>query len=368
MRTRDLAALAALTAASSCLVAVATGSLSAGAVGAPAVTWTEAAGPTNHVVVADAAGAVVRTLPVDSTRVTLEGSQVLAGVVIGVGATTGKQPTGQVVQAYDAATGALSFEVPDAAYAFRGGAAGTVLFWPDTEGKRDPQVNSIWRRSSGGAVDKLVQFANGPGQPGIDTGLPGGGGLLATVADAAGKYVAVEEGIEGAEHDVWLVNAATKAAKRMTTGGASGEPSLSANGSSLAVTRTTGTCPKWTNLDLQVIPTFGAATPTTIFTGTCTHRVARPRWVSSHEIAVLDVTIASGKQKLRAAVIDVPTRKLRYLAGSPAVGLIANAGTGLVGVLTGADGGHLRLGPAAGGGVTLGPGFAWALAGARAVP
>lgn len=193
----------------------------AAAAGDPVVGyWTE-----TEVVVTDAGGEVVRTFP-DFDRFSFSAT-LLAGQ------RAGERDSSDRVTGYDVATGDRLFAVSNATNPVVAAARDKVAFLPTF--RRDPYVRSIWMRMPGGRVRKVAQF-RAPGVDGIPHGMGGDGAPLDLALDDRGRYMAIVFGLEPfRSFDVWIVDTRTRAARRMTRGENSHNPSLSPRGENLAV-------------------------------------------------------------------------------------------------------------------------------------
>ena len=145
-----------------------------------------------------------------------------------------ERPSNRHLVGYDLATRERIFKVDDAFQPIVAADAERVAFFPTF--KREEYVSSVWMRMETGRVRKLVQFKPGPGLPGVPHGFRLGGTPLEFALDADGETLAVAFGLETVRtFDVWVVDVATKEATRLTRGQNSHSPSLSPEGTRLAV-------------------------------------------------------------------------------------------------------------------------------------
>ncbi|HEU0101214.1 MAG TPA: hypothetical protein VFR07_02760 [Mycobacteriales bacterium] len=224
---------------------------SAGSAGAAAVRPAVAYVSGDALVLAGPGGQQLRRLPW-AERYSMDG-RVLASSVYDDRAET------DTLTVRDAVTGSTLTRIRHARgpAVVRDGAA--VLFGSDRMGHRDPQVNSVWLRDlRAGTTRKLVQFSNGPGLPGVPTGLDAVAPLQVVTDDAA-RWVAITEGndVDLFHYDVWLLDTRTGAVERRTTGGRSRYPALAPAGARLAVTRDVADCGTlgWRASDVLVMGT-----------------------------------------------------------------------------------------------------------------
>lgn len=191
------------------------------AAGEPAVGyWTE-----TNAVVSDSAGEVVRTFP-DFERFSFSGS-LLAGE------REGERDGDNHVIGYDIAGGDRLFTIEKAVNPVVAPNGSKVAFIPTF--RRERYVRSVWMRMAGGKIRNVAQF-RAPGVDGIPHGMGGDGVPLDFALDERGRYMAIAFGLEPfRSFDVWIVDTKTRAARRMTRGENSHNPSLSPSGDRLAV-------------------------------------------------------------------------------------------------------------------------------------
>jgi hypothetical protein len=318
--------LASLTALAAALAAIA--AAGAPAAGPPAL----AVAQTGSTEVLDATGALVRTFG-EFGFFSLAGN-LFAG-----------SKFGDKIVARDITTGAQRFTIKNA-FGPIVLVGGRVAFLPDRFGRRDPQVNSVWIRGSGGKVRKLVQFSNGSSLPGIKTGLPDAGVPLGVSFDAAGRTLAVVEGndVDQFFYDIWIVDVPTGAAFRATTGARSRFASLSPNGARLAFLREEGSCggppPGFRAGDLSLEQAGKGAPRTTLLDGSCALFYTEPRWVSGSTLAAIRLTrVAPGVYDSDLVLVDVATKTVTPLTSTGDVfGLSASSTVGLAAVMRGSGG------------------------------
>ncbi|MCC6222010.1 MAG: hypothetical protein IT201_00790 [Thermoleophilia bacterium] len=302
------------------------------AAGTPAV----AAARGNAVVVLDAAGGLVHRFA-PFTRYSLAGR-----LFAGSGA------TGDTVVARDAITGRKRFTVANAFAPVVLG-PGRVAFLPDHAGRRDPQANSVWLRDRGGKIRKLVQFSNGPGLPGVETGQPDAGTILSFSFDAGGTTLAVAEGndVDLFFYDIWLVDVASGEAFRATTGDRSRFPTLSPDGERLAYLREEEHCggpePGYRAGDVAVQATGEGASAVTLLDGSCTVFYTEPAWLSDTELVAVRLTrTAPGAYRNDLVLVAADTAAVSVLAAPGDVfALSASASRRLVGYMRFTTGGSV---------------------------
>lgn len=252
-------------------------------------------------------GTVLRRLPA------LEYPSLGAGLLAG--------GRGNHIEGYDPVTGERRFRI-------RNGFGPLVLprkrvvFLADRLARRDPQENSVWIRSPAGRIRKLVQFSNGPGMPGISTGLDAVT-VLSVSADAAGDTLAVVEGndVDLFHYDIWVVDVKTGSAFRATTGGRSVSATLDPAGERLAYLREEGFCggpaPGYRAGDVLVEEARPGAAPEVLLDGTCEVFYSQLGWLSAEELIAIRVT-RTAPETFRADLVrvDVPTATVTVLDGT----------------------------------------------------
>ncbi|HEX9855295.1 MAG TPA: hypothetical protein VGC47_08280 [Acidimicrobiia bacterium] len=289
IRRRSLAAIAAALAA--VLVAPATGAATSAK---PIAAYIANNG---SIVVASTAGAGERLPPLATFSID-------SGVVVGVGASG--------LEAYDAKTGDELWDgVPNVHQPIVTDSGRRVLFWPDPGGVRDPQVNSLWMRGRNEKVRKVVQFSNGPGLPGYDSGFDGDGGLLSTSIDNSGNTIVLGQGndVDLFIYDVFAVDRATKQVTRLTSGKESRWPSISPNGELVVYQRDEEVCAglAYVRAAKLMVVKPNATQRHLLAAGTCDAWYSNARWINNHEIVVYKTTYDGADFKTRIFKIDVLT-------------------------------------------------------------
>jgi hypothetical protein len=190
--------------------------------------WTD-----TNAVVADAAGQKIRSFP-DFEHFSLNGP-VLAGEL------KGKRFGQARIVAYDIASGERLFRIPDARLPVVT-AGGKRIAFSATQARAED--DSVWMRMADGRLKKLARFSPRPGLPGIRHGMRGGALPLDYALDRRGRTMALVGGLETARSfDVWAIDVRTKKATRLTRGNHSHMPSVSPDGSKVAVrVESTATC------------------------------------------------------------------------------------------------------------------------------
>jgi hypothetical protein len=208
-------------------------------------------------------------------------------------------------------TGTRTFSVPNGRLPVIVGDGPGVLFAPDPAGLRDPQDNSIWIREASGKVRRVVQFSNGPGLPGYDTGLDGEGTVLGYGVDRAGKTLVVTEGndVDAFIYDVFAVDVAKGGVVRVTSGRKSRRAAISADGSKIVFDREVGTCgkPYIRAADLVLASSRHFTTKTTLVKGSCKAWVSNAAWVSPRTLIAVRTTITGSKGTSDVVAVDVLT-------------------------------------------------------------
>jgi hypothetical protein len=279
---------------------------------------------------------------------------------------------GDAVVAADAVTGRVRFRIKNA-FAPVVLASRRVAFLPDHAGRRDPQGNSVWLRTPRGTIRRIVQFANGPGLPGIQTGQPDAGAILALSFDAAGRTLAVAEGndVDLFFYDIWIVDVGTGAAFRATTGNRSRFPSLSPDGRSLAFLREEAQCggpaPGYRAGDVKAVATVRGAAARILLDGSCAVFYTEPRWLSGGELVAVRLTrTGPGEYRNDLVLADASTGAVTVLdAGGDVFGLSVAPGLRLVGYMR-FDAGSVLFDVDARTATAVPDGFAPKLAGDRA--
>lgn len=224
---------------------------------------------------------------------------------------------GNGISGYDATTGAEVFHVRRARLPVA--TAGGVFFAPDPGGLRDPQSNSVWLRRDSGRVRKVVQFANGPGLPGYDPGMDGDNGLLSFSLDRRGRTVVVAQGndVDLFVYDIFAVDVANGAVRRLTSGLRSRWPAVSANGSTVAYQRDRRECgaPFIRAADLMAVPTAGGDA-TRLYRGRCAGWLHNPRWASPTQVVAYRTSVLGDTYRTDLVLVDVTTAERRRLTRS----------------------------------------------------
>lgn len=182
--------------------------------------WTD-----TNVIIADAAGEQVRTFPdfehFSFSRTLLAGER------------EGKRHSSNRVIGYDVVSGDRLFAIENAVNPVVAAERDKVAFAPTF--RREKYTRSVWMRMPGGKIRNVAQF-RAPGVDGIPHGMRGDGVPLDVALDARGRYMAIAFGLETLRSfDVWVVDTKSGAARRMTRGENSHNPSLSPSGDLLAV-------------------------------------------------------------------------------------------------------------------------------------
>jgi hypothetical protein len=276
--------------------------------------------------VLDAAGALVRRFA-GSSSFSLGG---------GLLARTGAADRIAVV---DVSSGARRVRIPNAfgPVVLPGG---RVAFLPDRFGVRDPQGNSVWLRSRTGAIRRLVQFSNGPGLPGITTGLDAAG-VLGLSFDAQARRLAVVQGndVDLFHYDVWVVDVRQGGVFRATTGGRSRLATVSPSGARIAYLREEAHCggaePGYRAGDLVLRPTRRTGAPRVLVDGSCAAFVTEPHWLSAAELVAVRLTRTSpGVYTNELVRVDAATGAVTPVpGGSGAFALSVSPGLRLAGFM-----------------------------------
>jgi hypothetical protein len=138
------------------------------------------------------------------------------------------------IVAYDIASGERRFRITDAFGPVVTGRGNKIAFLPTAA--REGYIMSVWMRTATGRIKKVVQFKPGPGLPGVPHGMRAGGGPLEVALDERGRTMAVAFGLETIRtFDVWVVDTKTKEVKRLTRSNRAHSPSVSPDGSRVAV-------------------------------------------------------------------------------------------------------------------------------------
>jgi Tol biopolymer transport system component len=242
--------------------------------------WTE-----TELLVADAGGATVRTFP-DFDNVSLN-NNVLAGEAAAASVDDAR------IVGFDATSGERLFRIPLARLPVVTASGRKVAFLPSYH--RDKYGASVWMRTARGTLRQIVRFKPGPGLPGIPHGMKGGAFPLEIALDDRGRTMAVVAGLEPLRSfDVWLVDVRTKEATRMTRGENSHNPSLSPDGTRLAVrVESPDGCPDPIYGEIligkiRVISRSGERNTLTRFD--CDVFYDTPRWIDNDSLLAVRVT------------------------------------------------------------------------------
>ena len=239
-----------------------------------------------QVVVADADGETIRTYP-NFEKLSLD-QDVLAGEL------PGRTRDEARVVVYDANTGTRLFRIPDARLPVVAAGGRRIAFFPTND--RDSFGQSVWVRTAAGRLRRVVRFSAGPGHPGIRHGMEAGASPLDIALDQRGRTMAVVAGLEPLRaFDVWVVDVRTKEASRMTRGENSHNPSLSPDGSGLAVrVESPEACPDdfYGEILIGKIRVFDLPTgeQKTLTEFDCELFYDTPRWIDNDSIVAVRVT------------------------------------------------------------------------------
>lgn len=190
--------------------------------GEPAIGyWTD-----TNVVVADGDGVQIGAFP-DFERFSLNGSVI-------AGERAGRKPTiDRRVVVFDVASGERLFRIRDAMTPVVTAGGRKIAFHPTA--RREDFVDSVWLRNAAGRVRRIIHFTGGPGDPGVRHGMKAGL-VLDSAFDERGRTMAVVFGNEGLRvFDVWVVDVRTRRVTRLTRSNHSSSPSVSPDGSKVAV-------------------------------------------------------------------------------------------------------------------------------------
>ena len=300
--------------------------------GEPVVAYWKVVGEGLVAAVADAEGNEIRTYP-DFAKMSLNGS-VLAGEL------PGKRSGAAHVIAYDAATGERLFRIPDARLPVVLDGGRKIAFSPSFH--RDNMMRSVWMRTSTGKLRRIAKFAQGP-YSGIRHGMRGGATPLDMAFDERGRYMALVGGLETIRSfDVWIVDTKTKEATRMTRGENSHNPSMSPDGSQLAVrVERSQSCPdpllgEYLIGKIRVFSRLTGAAQT-LTEWSCDLFYDTPRWIDNETLLAVRVTkdeSASYAFDLDIVKIDVASGEITEvltngnpccITTSPALGMVAYA-------------------------------------------
>jgi hypothetical protein len=286
--------------------------------------WTD-----TNAVIADADGQEIRSFP-DFDKFSLS-RNVLAGE------RRGKRLGHARIVAYDIASGERLFRIPEARLPVVT-AGGKRIAFAATQARAED--DSVWMRMAGGRLRKLARFSPGPGLPGIRHGMRAGALPLDYALDKRGRTMALVGGLESIRSfDVWLVDVRTKKATRLTRGTHSHMPSVSPDGSKVAVrVESTATCSheiegEYFMGKIRVItPATGERKTLTRFD--CDHFYNAGSWTDNDSLIATRITRDAGEEfgfDLDLVRIDVATGAITELLtdGNPCC-LVVSASLGKV--------------------------------------
>ena len=241
------------------------------------------------------------------------------------------------VVVHDATTGERLFRIADATAPVVVDGGRKIFFWPDRMANRDKYGTSIWMRNAAGKDRRVFQFT-GPRATVPRDPFQGDGSPLGIALDESGRTMAVPIGNDVSlfKYDVWVVNTKTRAATRVTKGMVSRFPSVSPEGTQIAVAREVAQCggpePGYRASKLQVMSSTGAG-KRTLVDGDCDLFYTDPRWVSETELVAARLTKESAGEYLvdlvkidasTGAVTDlVADGTVSYLTVSPSLQQVA---------------------------------------------
>ena len=287
---------------------------SASDAGAPAIGyWTD-----GNVTVADDTGVEIGRFP-DFRIFSLNGSVI-------AGEREGKNPlVDRRVVAFDISSGERLFRIRDAMAPVVTAGGNKIAFLPTA--RREDIPDSVWLRNAAGRFRRIIHFSPGPGFPGVRHGMKAAW-VVDYALDERGRTMAVVFGNENMRvFDVWLVDVRTKAVTRMTRRNHSHSPSLSPDGSKLAVREESAEMcsdPSYGEYFMGKIRVFSTATrePETLTPFSCDVVYDAPRWLDNESLiatrAVRDETETYGFD-LDIVRIDVTTGEITELVsdGNP---------------------------------------------------
>jgi hypothetical protein len=229
----------------------------------------------------------------------------------------GRRPFQRHIVGFDAVSGERLFRIPNGFLPVVAAGGTKVAFLPVAE--REESVMSVWMRTPTGSVRKIIQFQPGPGLPGVRHGMRAGGGPLEFALDKRGRTMAVAFGLETISvFDVWMVDVKTKQVTRMTRNNHSHSPSLSPNGSKLAVrVESTETCsdPFYGEYFMGKIRVISPATGErkTLTRFDCDLFYGDPRFIDNDSLLTTRITRDAGEEfgfDLDIVRIDVATGEI----------------------------------------------------------
>ena len=218
------------------------------------------------------------------------------------------------IVAFNARTGERRFTVPDGIQPTVLDRRGRVAFWG--EWGRDKQGNSVWVRELDGRVRKVVQFANGEGLPGYDTGMGGDATILSTSFDWTGSKMAVAEGndVDLFIYDVFVVDVETGKIRRITDDRRSRWPAIAPRGRRLVYQRDVEPCdaPHIRASRLVVESTRGG-NRRVLTGGGCDRWFTNARWVTTDSVVAYRTSRVGGELESDLVMINVDTGARRRL-------------------------------------------------------
>jgi hypothetical protein len=233
------------------------------------------------------------------------------------------------VLVYDAATGARHALIRNA---FQPAvlADGSVAFWPDRDGIRDPQQNSVWLWAARThEIHRVVQFADGAGAAGIQSGIPAPR-VLSTSFSEDGRRMALAEGndVDALRYDVWAVNVATGVAHRITTRNLALAPAISPRGDRIAYVRESASCPDGFRAASLLVARFdGRGGATRLLAGSCGTRFTEVWWIGSRWLVVRRTRSTLGGLTDDLVLYDRARRRLRTIDARGGVGAVSVSST-----------------------------------------
>ena len=237
---------------------------------------------------------------------------------------------------HDATTGEKLYRIENAAAPVVIANGKKIAFWPDRMANRDKYGSSIWMRTATGRERRILQLT-GPKATMHDP-FHDDGWTMGFAFDESGRTMAVAIGNDGwtFEYDVWVVDTKTRETKRITRGLSSRFPSVSPDGSQIALVREVDHCggpgPGYRASDLRVMDSTGD-NKVTLHEGSCDFYYTDPRWVSDTELVAAALTKeAEASYSVDLVKIDVTTGEITplttdgsvsYLTASPSLRQVA---------------------------------------------
>jgi hypothetical protein len=220
--------------------------------------------------------------------------------------------TSEAIVASDASTGERLFKIADAFAPVVLADGRKVGFLPDRFAHRDPWFASVWLRNAAGRERAVVRFAGnhttvnardfeGEGAPLDESWSADGNTLAVTFGNDVDLFI----------YDVWVVDARTRTATRVTKGHVSRFPSLSPSGERLAFLRETENCggpdPGYRTGDLRIVE-LGSDARSTLSAGDCDSWLTDPQWISEDELLAARLTrSAPGAYDVDLVRVDATT-------------------------------------------------------------